>query len=186
MYIVAGLGNPGAKYANTRHNVGFDVIDFLSAEYRIPVQRIRFKAVTGEGMIQGEKVVLVKPQTFMNLSGESIRDIMHFFRLPPANLIVIYDDIDLDVGKLRIRASGSAGTHNGMRNILLRLGTEQFPRLRIGVGRPPAGWKLADYVLSRFTDIERPKVNETIERAALAATAIVRAGTEAAMSRYGG
>jgi PTH1 family peptidyl-tRNA hydrolase len=186
MMLVAGLGNPGAQYANTRHNVGFDTIDYLAASYRIPLNRVRHKALTGEGIIQGRKVMLIKPQTFMNLSGEAISELVRFYKVPPADLIVIYDDIDLAVGRVRVRPGGSAGTHNGMRSIVERLGTTAFPRVRIGVGKPPPGWKLADFVLSRFSGEERPLVNEAVERAADAVPAILLAGAEATMSRYNG
>lgn len=186
MFIVAGLGNPGAQYDRTRHNVGFDAIEYLAASYRIPLNKIRHKALVGEGMMQGSRVLLVKPQTFMNLSGDSIREILHFYKEPPESLIVIYDDVDLPVGKLRIRPKGSAGTHNGMRSILARIGSENFPRVRIGIGRPPVGWDLADFVLSRFSTAEREAVNEVIERSSTAVSAILCAGPEAAMCRYNG
>ena len=186
MYIVAGLGNPGAQYDRTRHNVGFDAIEFLAASYRIPLSRIKYKALVGEGVIQGHRVLLVKPQTFMNLSGDSLHEILHFYKEPPENLLVIYDDVDLPVGKLRVRPKGSAGTHNGMRSILNRIGSENFPRVRIGIGRPPEGWQLSDFVLSRFSVAEREAVNEAIERTSTAVSAILAAGAEAAMSRYNG
>lgn len=186
MILVAGLGNPGAQYANTRHNVGFDTIDYLAASYRIPLNRVRHKALTGEGIIQGKKVILLKPQTFMNLSGEAIAELIRFYKVPLTDLIVVYDDIDLPVGSVRIRPTGSAGTHNGMRSIVERLGSSAFPRVRIGVGKPPQGWKLADHVLSRFPEEERALVNAAVERAADAVPAIILAGAEAAMSRYNG
>ena len=186
MFVIAGLGNPGAQYDRTRHNVGFDTLDYFAAEYRISLNRSKHKGMVGEGVVQGNKVILVKPQTFMNLSGDSLHEVLHFYKVPPENLIVVYDDIDLAVGKLRIRPRGSAGTHNGMRSILARLGTEEFPRVRIGVGRPPAGWQLADYVLSRFSGEEREAVNGAIERASTALAAIMQGGAEAAMSRYNG
>ena len=186
MILVAGLGNPGAQYANTRHNVGFDTLDFLAATYRISFNRVRHKALAGEGLIQGQKVILAKPQTFMNLSGDAIHELAHYFKIPPADVIIIYDDIDLAVGKIRIRPSGSAGTHNGMRSIVERLGTTAFPRVRIGVGKPPPGWQLADYVLSRFQEDEKKLVLAAIERAADAIPAILLVGAEAAMGRYNG
>lgn len=186
MTIVAGLGNPGAQYANTRHNVGFDTIDFLAAEYRIQLNHARHKSLTGDGIIQGTKVILVKPQTFMNLSGDALQELMHFYKVEPKDLIVIYDDVDLPVGKLRIRPSGSAGTHNGMRSVVTRLGTTDFPRVRIGVGKPLPGWQLADHVLSRFTQEERTSIHAVIERAVDAVPAILLAGAEAVMGRYNG
>ncbi len=184
MFVIAGLGNPGAQYERSRHNVGFDTIDFFAAEYRITLNRVRHKGLVGEGVVQGNRVILVKPQTFMNLSGESLQEVLHFYKVPPANLIVVYDDIDLAVGKVRIRPRGSAGTHNGMRSILGRIGTEEFPRVRIGVGRPPAGWQLADFVLSRFSGEERTAINDAIARASTALAAVMQSGAEAAMSRY--
>ncbi len=186
MYIIVGLGNPGAQYAGTRHNIGFDALDYLAAQYRIPVQKVKHKSLIGEGLMQGEKILLVKPQTFMNLSGEAVQSIMAFYKVPPEQLIVLYDDIDLQIGKLRIRPSGSAGTHNGMRSIVSSLGTEAFSRVRMGVGKPPAGWNLADYVLSRFSEDERKEVNGVVERVATAVPAIVCSGAEAAMNRYNG
>ena len=186
MILVAGLGNPGAQYANTRHNVGFDTLDYLAATYRIPLNRVRHKALAGEGLIQGQKVMLAKPQTYMNLSGEAIQELAHYFKIPPSDILIIYDDIDLAVGKIRIRPSGSAGTHNGMRSIVERLGTTAFPRVRIGVGKPPPGWQLADYVLSRFQEEEKKLVLAAIERAADAVPAILLVGAEAAMGRYNG
>ncbi len=186
MHIVAGLGNPGAPYANTRHNVGFDAVDHLAAEYRIVMNKVKHKALVGEGVIQGERVLLVKPQTYMNLSGDALHEILHFYKVPPAQLVVIYDDIDLPVGKLRIRPAGSAGTHNGMRSILSRIGTEAFPRVRIGVGKPPAGWALADFVLSRFSAEERKRIDEVVERVTAAIPAVLTAGAEAAMAKYNG
>lgn len=186
MYVVAGLGNPGPKYDQTRHNVGFMALDYLAAQYRIPVGKAKFHAVLGEGVIQGEKVILVKPQTYMNCSGDSLQELLHFYKVPPEQLIVIYDDVDLDVGKLRIRPKGSSGTHNGMRSIVSRLSSEAFPRVRIGIGKPPEKMQLADYVLSRFLHEERTLLAETIERASLAVTAIICSGIDAAMNRYNG
>lgn len=184
MIILAGLGNMGSRYERTRHNVGFDTIDYLAAQYRISNFKNKHKSLVADCILQGKKVLLVKPQTYMNNSGEALREIVDFYKVPIENLIVIYDDIDLDVGKLRIRAKGSAGTHNGMRSIVTHLNGEDFPRIRIGVGKPPEQMDLADYVLSRFTDEERKAVNLCIENAALAAVTIVCASVEVAMSRY--
>lgn len=185
MYIIAGLGNPTAKYEKTRHNVGFDTIDVLAEKYHIKVTENRNRALCGTGIIEGEKVMLVKPQTFMNLSGESISAILNFYRLDPASqLIVIYDDITLAPGKLRIRKKGSAGGHNGMKNIIARTGTENFMRIRVGIGEKPEGWDLADYVLSRFSKEERKAVEEAMENAADAAALMIRGETDLAMNRY--
>jgi PTH1 family peptidyl-tRNA hydrolase len=182
--IVAGLGNPGSKYENTRHNVGFMAVDLLSKKYGIKVNRLKNKALTGDGLINGERVLLVKPQTFMNLSGESIRDIVQWYKVPVENLIVIYDDVDLPVGALRIRSKGSSGTHNGMRSVIYQLQSDGFPRIRIGIGKAPEGWELADYVLGRLSPEEIPLLGESTERAAEAAAHIVAKGVTAAMNKY--
>lgn len=184
LYAVVGLGNPGGKYENTRHNVGFDAIDILSAKYGIRVARVRHKALTGEGGISGARVLLAKPQTFMNLSGESVREIVEWYKMPMQSLILIYDDVDLPVGRIRIRPGGGSGTHNGMKSVIYQLQSDDFPRIRIGIGRAPEGWDLADYVLGRFSQDERKIVNESIIRSAEAAAAIVSSGLEAAMNMY--
>lgn len=186
MFVLAGLGNMGPKYERTRHNVGFDTIDFLSALYRINNFKMKHKALVAEGVIQGQKALLVKPQTYMNNSGEAIREIMDYYKVPADKLIVIYDDTDIDVGHLRIRAKGSAGTHNGMRSILNHIKTEDFPRIRIGIGKAPERMNLADYVLSRFSDDERKLVNDVIEKASLAAVTMICTSVELAMSKYNG
>lgn len=186
LYIIAGLGNPGLKYSNTRHNVGFDTIDFLAYKHDIKVTKVKHKALLGEGKIGGKKVMLVKPQTFMNLSGESIREILEWFKVPSSRVIIIYDDIDLSIGKIRLRAKGSSGTHNGMKSIIYQIQTDDFPRIRIGIDKPPANWDLADYVLGRFGTEERKVVNESITNAAEAAAAIVEQGIEKAMNLYNG
>ena len=151
MYIIVGLGNPERKYAGTRHNIGFSAITAISDAYSISMDIKKHKAVCGKGMIAGNKVLLAMPQTYMNLSGESVRELVDFYKIDPEEeLIIIYDDIALAPGKLRVRAKGSAGGHNGIKNIIAHLGTQQFSRIRIGVGEKPAGWDLADYVLGRF------------------------------------
>lgn len=184
--IIVGLGNPGKKYENTRHNVGFSTIDVLSGKFGIKVNRLKHKALTGDGTINGERVILVKPQTFMNLSGESINEIAEWYKLPMENLIVIYDDVDIPVGTIRIRPKGSSGTHNGMRSVIYQLRSDEFPRIRIGIGKAPEEWNLADYVLSRFSAEEAVDVTRSIERAADAASVIVKSGIEAAMNLYNG
>ena len=185
MYVIAGLGNPTAKYEHTRHNVGFDTVDLLAEKYNIKVTDNRHRALCGTGIIDGEKVLLVKPQTFMNLSGESIGAILKFYKLDPASrLIVIYDDIDLAPGRLRIRKKGSAGGHNGIKNIIAHVGTQEFLRIRVGVGQKPQGWELADYVLSRFSKEERQAVEEAMEHAAEAAVLMLHGEVDAAMNRY--
>lgn len=184
--VIAGLGNPGNKYENTRHNVGFGTIDLLSSKYGIKVNKLKHKALTGEGTIAGERVLLVKPQTFMNLSGESIRDVAEWYKLPMDNIIIIYDDVDLPVGTVRIRPKGSSGTHNGMKSVIYQLQSDEFPRIRIGIGKAPEGWDLADYVLGRFSPEETGAIRESIERAADAAAKIVSSGIAAAMNQYNG
>ena len=185
MYIIAGLGNPGKQYEHTRHNVGFDTLDKLAEKYHISIDNQKNTAVCGSGYIEGQKVILVKPQTYMNLSGESLREIIDFYKLDPAEeLIVIYDDIDLDPGQLRIRKQGSAGGHNGMKDLIRQLGTQKFLRVKVGVGAKPNGWDLADYVLGRFSASERKLVDEAIGRAADAVEMILSQGADAAMNEY--
>ena len=187
MHIIAGLGNPGRKYEETRHNMGFDVIDILSRRSGIRVETARCRALTGTGVIGGEKVLLVKPQTFMNLSGEAVSAILNYYKEDPSEaLIVISDDIDLPVGHIRIRKSGSPGGHNGLKDIVSRIGTQQFIRVRIGVGRKPADWDLADYVLSRFVPADRKKIDEAEEAAAEAVELILSEGVDSAMNKYNG
>ena len=152
MFIIAGLGNPTKQYEGTRHNVGFEVIDRISEKYNIDVDAKKHRALIGKGIIQGQKVILAKPQTYMNLSGESVRSLLDYYKVDEEHeLIVIYDDISLDVGQLRIRAKGSAGGHNGMKNIIAHLGSQVFPRIKVGVGEKPAKYDLADYVLGHFS-----------------------------------
>lgn len=184
LYIVVGLGNPGTKYDNTRHNVGFDTIDLLSVRHGIRLTKLKHKALSGDGTIGGKRVMLVKPQTFMNLSGESVREILEWYKVSVKNIIIIYDDIDLPVGKLRLRPKGSAGTHNGMRSVIYQIQSDEFPRVRIGVDKPPAGWDLANFVLSRFTGEERKTVEETISNAADAVETIIKSGIDQAMNKY--
>lgn len=186
MYIVVGLGNPGKKYDNTRHNVGFDFIDYVASEYGITMNKLKFKAIIGEKNINGQKVMLVKPQTYMNLSGESVREILNFYKdVDSTNLIVVYDDIDFEVGKTKIRKKGSAGTHNGMKSIIYQIQTDNFPRVRIGIGKPPfKDYDLADYVLGKFTTDERKLVNENIKDFKDALDMIISDGIDKAMNKY--
>ena len=157
MHIIIGLGNPGKEYHRTRHNVGFDVIDVLREKLGIQLTRSAMHGLIGEGFIGGEKVLLVKPQTYMNLSGQCVSEMAAFYKVPMENLMLIYDDIDLPLGKLRLRKDGSAGTHNGMRSVIGLLGRQDFPRLRVGVGKKPEGWELADWVLSHYATEEDRK-----------------------------
>ena len=185
MFIIAGLGNPTREYEGTRHNVGFDVIDRLAARYNIDVDAKKHRALIGKGMIAGQKVILAKPQTYMNLSGESIRSILDYYKVDPeTELIVIYDDISLDVGKLRIRAKGSAGGHNGIKNIIANLGTSVFPRIKVGVGEKPKGYDLADYVLGKFSKEDRVLMEEGYDLACEASALIMQGAIDQAMNEY--
>lgn len=186
MYVVVGLGNPGKQYDKTRHNVGFDVIDILAKEYGISVTKIKHKALIGEGRIGSEKVLLVKPQTYMNLSGETLIDIYKYYKVDLSNIIVIYDDIDLDVGKIRIRKKGSGGTHNGMRSIVKCLGSTEFSRVRVGVSKPMPGQDLADFVLSRFRKEESIDLENGLEKAYRAVDCIIRENIDISMNKYNG
>ena len=186
MKLIVGLGNPGAKYAGTRHNAGFSVIDELAERHNIKEDTSKHKALIGKGVINGEKVILAMPQTFMNLSGESVRAIMDFYKLTVDDLIVVYDDIDLDVGKIRIREKGSAGGHNGMKNIILHSGSQDFVRVRVGVGKKPEHMDLADHVLSRFSREDLPFMRESCGKACDALEVILSDGAVAAMNRYNG
>lgn len=187
MFLIAGLGNPGRQYEKTRHNMGFDTIDELIDRYRIPQGGIAHKAMYGKGMIAGEKVLAVKPLTYMNLSGEAIREYVNYYKMDPeTELIVIYDDIDLEPGQIRIRKKGSAGGHNGIKSIIAQIGTQNFYRIKVGVGAKPKGWDLADYVLGRFSPEERELVDKAICDAADAVEMILKDGIEAAMNHYNG
>lgn len=185
MYVIVGLGNPGKQYDSTRHNVGFEVIDQLARRHNIPVVKSKYKALVGEGMIDGKKVMLVKPQTFMNLSGESVMRIVEYYDLPLDNLMVIYDDLDTDVGKLRIRAKGSAGSHNGMKNIIYLLKEDVFPRVRVGIGRPEHG-AVRDFVLQRFAKDQVADVEDSILRACDAVECYMEKTLDIAMNNYNG
>lgn len=184
MYLIAGLGNPTKEYDKTRHNVGFSVIDVLADRYRIDISEKKHKALCGRGVIEGQKVLLLKPQTFMNLSGESIRAAADYYKIAPEEMIVIYDDISLDPGQLRIRLKGSAGGHNGIKNIIANLGTQDFPRIKVGVGAKPPRMDLADYVLSRFGAGEQKLMDEAFGEAAEAAVMMMTDGAEQAMNHF--
>ena len=185
MYVIAGLGNPERKYENTRHNVGFDVIDALAQKYNISMNVRKHNAVCGSGMVEGVKALLVKPQTYMNLSGESIVKILAFYkRSAEKNLIVVFDDISLAPGKLRIRKKGSAGGHNGVRSIIAGTGTDAFARIKVGVGAKPDGWDLADYVLGRFSREERALVDQAVADAVSALGYMVNGKTDQAMNEF--
>lgn len=184
MYIIIGLGNPTDKYQATRHNIGWDAITRLSDDYRIPLDFKKHKAICGTGYIEGQKVILAQPITYMNLSGESVRELVDYYKVTPEEIIVIYDDISLDVGQLRIRKKGSAGGHNGIKSIIAHLGTTEFPRIKIGVGNKPADWDLADYVLSRFKEGEQAAIREALKASSEACKTILTSGMDAAMNIY--
>ena len=185
MYIIVGLGNPTKEYNNTRHNIGFDVIDKLGDLYNISVLEKKHKALVGKGIINGQKVILAKPQTYMNLSGESVRELVDYYKVDEeTELIVIYDDISLDVGQLRIRKKGSAGGHNGIKNIIQHLGHDVFPRIKMGVGEKPKGYDLADYVLGHFKKEERVIMDESIISASKAIELMVIDEIGEAMNLY--
>jgi peptidyl-tRNA hydrolase, PTH1 family len=184
MYLVVGLGNPGDKYDKTRHNVGFDIVDLCQDKYNFQLNRTKFKGIYGEAIISGEKVLFLKPQTYMNLSGESVREICDFYKIPNEKIIVIYDDISLDPGFLRIRGKGSAGGHNGIKNIIMHLSTDVFPRIKIGVGQPKDG--LIPFVLGRFSKEEREVVEIAFKAAVDAVEVIIKEGASGAMNKFNG
>lgn len=185
MYVIAGLGNPGRKYERTKHNVGFDVIDYVTDRHRIPFSGIQFQAECGKGIIAGQKVMLAEPLTYMNLSGEAVAALVNYYKLDPEEeLIVIYDDISLDPGQIRVRKKGSAGGHNGIKNIIACLGTDKFKRIRVGIGAKPDRWDLADYVLAPFTPENREKIEDAIKDAADALELILSGDMDEAMNRY--
>lgn len=183
MFVIAGLGNPGRKYENTRHNIGFLAVERLAARNNIKVSKIKHRALVGDGIISGQRVLLVKPQTYMNLSGESLREIVSYYGIEPENLLVIYDDFDLEAGSLRIRKKGSAGSHNGMKSIIGQLGFQDFPRIRIGIGKSGGlDWK--DFVIGKMGKQEREIMETAAEKAAEAAECILERGIDIAMNEY--
>lgn len=184
MYIIIGLGNPTKEYQATRHNIGFDIITRIADDNHIPLDIKKHKAICGKGYIESEKVILAQPQTYMNLSGESVRELVDFYKVTPEEIIVIYDDISLDIGQLRLRKQGSAGGHNGIKSIIRHLGTQEFNRIKVGVGDKPNGWDLADYVLSRFAKNEQPSIRETMQKSSEAVKSILKEGMESAMNIY--
>ncbi len=187
MRIIVGLGNPTLKYSKTRHNVGFETIDVLSKKHKIKVKKNQFKALIGEGFINDEKVILVKPMTYMNNSGEAVKEIVDYYKVNPnEDLIVISDDLNLDVGVLRLRSKGSAGGHNGLKSIIKCVGTESFDRVRIGVGKVPANRDVITHVLSRFGKEDRKIVKESFIVSAHAIECVITDGMEKAMSKFNG
>ena len=186
-WMLVGLGNPGPKYARSRHNVGFRAIDALCERQRCRCDRLRLKALTGFCELGGQKVLLVKPMTYMNLSGQAVRPLADYYRIPPERILVIFDDVSLPVGRLRVRPDGSAGGHNGVKSLIAELGTQDFPRVKVGVGeKPHPDYDLADWVLSSFSSQEEKLLGPTIERALDAAGAVIAEGVPRAMNQFNG
>lgn len=184
MFVVVGLGNPGKDYVGTRHNVGFDTIDLLAERNNINLNKIKFKSVYGEGNINGKKILLVKPQTYMNNSGETIRDIYNFYKVPVENIIVVVDDIDIEFSTVRIRSKGSAGSHNGLKSIIALVQKQDFPRIKIGIGIKKQNQDLASFVLSRFSKEERISIEEAIVTAAESVETIINYDINKAMNEF--
>lgn len=183
-YIVVGLGNPGSEYENTRHNAGFMALDALAEKYKIKVDRLKFKSLCGRGTIEGKRVLLMKPSTYMNLSGQAVTEAMAFYKTSPENTLILFDDISLDTGRLRIRRKGSDGGHNGMKNIIYLSGSDQFPRVRLGVGAKPAQWNLADWVLSHFSKEEIQNMEQSCAAAVEAVPLILTGNIDKAMNKF--
>ena len=184
MYLIVGLGNPENEYANTRHNMGFDAINHLSRKLNINVNKEKFKGIYGDTILNGEKVILLKSKTYMNLSGESIIQFKQFYKIPPENIIVIYDDIDVDVGKIKIRKKGGPGSHNGMKSVVKELKSEDFPRIRVGIGKPMFKEMMIGYVLEKLNGNEREILEESTKLAANAVYDIITSGIDKAMNMY--
>lgn len=184
MYFIVGLGNPGRQYENTRHNVGFLTIDYLANKHSIDVKKSKFKALYGQGEISGQKVMLIKPQTYMNNSGEAVRDFRNFYKFEEDKLIVIVDDIDIDFGKIRIKQKGSAGTHNGMKSIIYQLQYDTFPRIKVAVGKKPDYMDLANFVLSGFSEKEVEIIREEIKLASQSIETLLESGIDKAMNKF--
>ena len=186
-YLIVGLGNPGSKYWNTRHNVGYAALDALAAKLNVRVDRVKFQGLVGQGAIGGKKVVLLKPTTYMNLSGQSVQAAARFYKVPPERIVVLSDDISLDPGRLRVRKNGSAGGHNGLRSIISSLGSQEFPRIKIGVGaKPHPDYDLANWVLGTFPLPQREEMEQTYARAADAVVTLVTKGAETAANQFNG
>ncbi len=186
MKLIVGLGNPGIKYASTRHNIGFEAVDYIGETHRISIDKNKFKALIGEGNIGGERVVLMKPQTYMNLSGESVGACMAWYKMKPEEVVVIYDDVTLQVGQLRIRKTGSAGGHNGIKSIIQHIGGDAFPRIKVGVGEKPQGWDLADHVLGKFTNEEKELLQTRLADVNGVVEMMIKKDIDAAMNNYNG
>jgi PTH1 family peptidyl-tRNA hydrolase len=185
MFLIVGLGNPDRRYEKTRHNVGFDTVDALAGRYGISIKEKKHRALCGTGVIEGTKVLIAKPQTYMNLSGDSVAEIVNFYKIDPeTEMLVIFDDISLAPGNIRVRKKGSAGGHNGIKSIIARTGTQNFMRIKVGVGEKPAGWDLADYVLSRFSAADREEVEQAIRDAGEAAVLMMQGQADKAMNEF--
>lgn len=183
MKVIVGLGNPGPQYAETHHNIGFLLVDLLAEAYKLQF-RAKFQGLWTEGNVEGERILLLKPQTFMNLSGRSVRELANFYKIPGCDLLIVHDDMDLSFGKIRLRNQGSAGGHNGIKSILAELGTDKFWRLKLGVGRPPKEYDPASYVLSSFADDETTQLEEMLGRAEKATNLWIKGETDRAMNLY--
>lgn len=184
MYLIAGLGNPEPEYFRTRHNMGFDVVNQIAEENDIKINRTKFEALYGTGNIQGEKVIVVKPQTYMNLSGKSIVKFIDFYKIPLENIIVIFDDMDIEKGIIKIRKKGGPGTHNGMKSVVNSLGSEDFARVRVGIGRPKQEEDIINYVIDKITDDEYELIKKGIEKATKAVEEILKSDIDMAMNKY--
>ena len=184
MFLIVGLGNPGTEYAATRHNIGFDMVTYLSDKYGIALRSKEGKAIVGKGVIEGQRVMLVQPQTYMNLSGESVRALMDYYKLTTDEIVIIYDDISMPVGQVRIRPKGSAGGHNGIKSIIAHLGTQIFPRIKVGVGEKPKKYDLADYVLGHFSKGEKEQMEEGYHNAMRAVELMLTGRIDEAMNEY--
>lgn len=184
MYLIIGLGNPEPEYSRTRHNMGFDVINKLANKYQIDLTRSNFNAIFGSGIIEGEKVILVKPQTYMNLSGEAVKKYVDFYKIPLENVLVIYDDMDTEVGDIRVRAKGGAGSHNGMKSVVKELGSEDFPRIRVGIGRPEGEFDRIDYVIGSISDEDYLELQNAQEKATEAIVYYIKNDIDNAMNFF--
>ena len=184
MYIIVGLGNPEPEYSNTRHNMGFDTINKIAKKYNIEFSKTKFKGIYGTGTIEGEKVILLKPQTFMNLSGKSIKEIIDFYKLNTNNLIIIFDDIDIEPGIIKLRKTGGPGTHNGMKSVIKEIGTEKFPRVRVGIGKPEHKGDLINYVIGKISEENRVILDKSTDLARDAVIEIIKNGMDKAMNLF--
>ena len=184
MYLIVGLGNPEEEYARTRHNMGFDVINKLSENLNIKVNKNKFNSLYGIGMVGSEKVILLKPQTYMNLSGEAVRDFKNFYKVSPENIIIVYDDLDIEPGMMKIRKKGGPGTHNGMKSVVHKIQTEEFPRIRVGIGNPQYKNDLLNFILTKISDEDYKVLEEAIKNAAKSIEEILKNGIDIAMNKY--